>query len=141
LRQLKVLDFGEGARVYADIGQHPLVPLTVMGQGIGRLLMIVAAIILRESSVYLIDELADGFHHSTLANVWRVIVNVAVEHSAQIFTTTHSLEAIEAAVEGSRGQEGKLAMFRLERDAERVIAVDVDDEGLRDAVSLGFEMR
>ena len=59
-----------------------------MGQGIGRLLMIVAPIILRESSVYLIDEIADGFHYSTLVDVWRVVANVAVEHSAQVFATS-----------------------------------------------------
>jgi len=141
LRQLKVLDFGEGARVYADIGQHPLVPLAVMGQGVGRLLMIAAAIILRESSVYLVDELADGFHYTTLANVWRVIVNLAVEHSAQIFATTHSLEAIEAAVEGSKGHEDKLALFRLSTRDGEVHVTAVEDEGIRAAVEFAFELR
>lgn len=113
----------------------------MMGQGFGRLLIIIAAMVLQEGPIYLIDELDAGFHYSTLADVWRVIVDAAIDHSAQVFATTHSYECLEAAVQGSRGYEGKLAMFRLQRDAERVIAVDVDDEGLRDAVSLGFEMR
>ena len=141
LRQLRVLDLGEGARIYADIGQHSLVPLAVMGQGIGRLLMIVAAILLRESSVYLIDELSDGFHYSTLVNVWRVIVNVAAEQSAQIFATTHSLEAIQAAVQGSKGHEDELALFRLSRRDGDVHVTAVEDEGIRAAVEFAFELR
>jgi AAA15 family ATPase/GTPase len=112
-----------------------------MGQGIGRLLMIVAAIILRESTVYLIDELADGFHYSTLANVWRVVLNVAIEHSAQIFATTHSLETIQTAVEGSQEHEGSLAFFRLERRDDDIVVVKGEDFRLRAAARVGAELR
>jgi hypothetical protein len=141
LKNLTVLNLGDRSSVYADLGQYPLVPLAMMGQGFGRLLIIIAAMVLKEGPIYLIDELDAGFHYSTLADVWKVIVKAAIDHSAQVFATTHSYECVEAAVKGSAGYEGRLAMFRLERDADRVRAVDVDDEGLRDAVSLGFEMR
>ncbi|MFN8634163.1 MAG: AAA family ATPase [Chloroflexota bacterium] len=141
LKQLKVLDFGEGARVYADIGQFPLVPLTAMGQGFGKLLTIVAAILLNECPVYLIDEIAEGFHYSTLPDVWRVIVNAAVEQSAQIFATTHSLEALNAAVEGSEGHDGSLAFYRLERRKDEIAVVYGEDWRLRTAVSVGTELR
>jgi AAA15 family ATPase/GTPase len=112
-----------------------------MGQGFGKLLTIVTAMVLREAPIFLIDEISEGFHYSILSDVWRTIVTTAIEHSAQVFATTHSYECIEAAVEGSKDHKGKLGMFRLERDVDHVLAVDVDDEGLRAAMRLGFELR
>jgi hypothetical protein len=141
LKQLRVLDFGDGARVYADIGELPPKPLNVLGQGVGRLLMIVAPMILDETSVYFIDEISEGFHYSTLADVWRVIVNVAIEHSAQVFATTHSYECIQAAVKGAEGNEDKLALFRLSRREDDIRATRVEHEGIKAAVDFALELR
>jgi hypothetical protein len=62
-------------------------------------------------------------------------------YSVQVFATTHSYECLQAAVKGSEDHPGTLAMFRLTRSDGCIRVVDVDDEGLRDAVGLGFEMR
>lgn len=141
LRQLRVLDFGEGARIHADLGRFPLIPISLMGQGFGKLLTIVAAMSLGEAAVYVIDEIGDGFHYSTLPDVWKVIISVAVQHSAQVFTTTHSLEAVNAAVEGTEGHEGSLAFYRLERRGDDIAVVQGEDFRLRAAVSVGTELR
>ena len=53
----------------------------------------------------------------------------------------HSLEAIEAAVEGSEGHEGSLAFYRLERRADEIGVVAGEDFRLRAAVSVGAELR
>jgi hypothetical protein len=141
VKQLKVLDLGEGARVHVDLGHLPLVPLAVMGQGLSKLLTIVSAIVLGETSVMLIDEVGEGFHYSTLVEVWKVIVKTAAKHGVQVFATTHSLEAINAAVEGSEGHEGSLAFYRLERRQGDIAVVAGEDWRLRSAVSVGVELR
>jgi predicted ATP-dependent endonuclease of OLD family len=112
-----------------------------MGQGLGKLLTIIVAMFLGESSVYLIDEIGAGFHYSTLADVWKVIVQTAVQHSVQVFATTHSLETIYAAVEGSEGHEGALAFYRLERRDDDIAVVKGEDFRLRAAARVGTELR
>lgn len=141
LRRLRLLDTGTGPVIHADLGDNRFVPVNVAGRGLSRLLTLVSVIIDTSGGLVLIDEVEDGLHHSTLVDVWKVVIQSAHKHSVQIVATTHSYECIQAAVEASMGTPGQLAMFRLTRVDDRVRVVDVDDEGLRDAVSLGFEVR
>jgi AAA15 family ATPase/GTPase len=141
LKALRVLDLGDGARIYADLGQRPFVPVSMMGVGTARVLTIVAAIALQEAPVMFVDEIGAGLHYETLAGVWKVIVNTALKHSVQIFATTHSMEAIKAAVDGSEGHENELALLRLTRRDGEIRVTAVEDEGIRAAVGFGFELR
>jgi hypothetical protein len=141
LKKLTVLNLGDRSSVYADLGEYPLVPLAMMGQGFGKLLTIVAAMVLQEGPMYLIDELDSGFHYSVLPDVWKVIVKAAEEHSAQVFASTHSWECLEAAVKGSEGHEGSLAFYRLERRDGDIAVVAGEDSRLRSAVRVGYELR
>jgi AAA15 family ATPase/GTPase len=141
LKRLAVLDLDNRPGIYADLGKLPLVPVSMMGQGFGKLRTILAAILLDEAEVFLIDEVDAGFHYSTLEGVWRIIVGAAIDHSAQVFATTHSLEAITAAVEGSASHEGSLAFFRLERRDGDIAVVKGEDFRLRAAARVGTELR
>jgi ABC-type transport system involved in cytochrome c biogenesis ATPase subunit len=141
LNRLTVLDLDDRPSIYADLGRVPLVPIAMMGQGFGKLLTIIAAILLDEGPIYLIDEVDAGLHYSTLEGVWRTIVRAAIAHSAQVFATTHSLEAINAAVEGSEAHEGSLAFFRLQRRDDDIDVVKGEDFRLRVAARVGTELR
>lgn len=127
--------------VAADLGSGPLVPLNYMGRGLERLLTLILAILGSAGGMVLIDEIEDGLHYSVLPLVWKAVTEAALRSSVQVFATTHSYECIQAAIDASAESPGKLAMLRLARKDGRIHVVDVDDEGLRDAVSLGFEMR
>lgn len=141
LRRLTVLSYSGRPTIAADVGHFPLVPIAALGQGFSKLFTIVTGIVANDGPIMFIDEFGDGFHYSILSEVWKVIVSTAREHSVQIFATTHSLEAIEAAVEGSEGQEGSLAFFRLERKGDDIAVVQGSDSRLRSAVRVGFEIR
>jgi len=141
LKKLTVLNLGGRSSVYADLGQFPLVPMAMMGQGFSKLLTIVSAMVLREGPIYLVDEIDDGFHYSVLPAVWKAIIAAVHKHDVQLFATTHSLEAIEAAVEGSEEYEGSLAFYRLERRNDDIEVVMGEDSRLRSAVSVGAELR
>jgi hypothetical protein len=137
---LEVLDLPPPT-VVADIGLNTLVPMTYLGVGFEQILKLIHATLLTAGGVLLIDEIEHGFHYSVLPGVWNAIISAARRYSVQIVATTHSYECIQAAVESSKATSAELAMFRLTRVGGRIRVVDVDDEGLRDALSLGFEMR
>lgn len=140
LTDLQVLDLPPPT-IAADIGLRSLIPMAYLGQGFGRMLKIVQAILTTEGGVVFIDEIEDGLHYSVLPSVWKAIIAAAHKHDVQIFATTHSLEAIEAATQTSAERGAGATLIRLERDGPDIRAVSADERELQAAVGLGFEMR
>jgi len=141
LRDLVVLVSGRETSIAGDIGLGRRIPIAFMGQGFSRVMAIVCSIISSKGGVLLVDEVENGLHHSVLSSIWGVILHSAVTHDVQVFATTHSLEAINAAVEGSQGHEGSLAFYRLERRGDDIGVITGEDSRLRTAVSVGTELR
>ena len=73
-----------------------LLPLDAFGDGIRRILVIAFAITFARNGVLLIDELETAIHFSALGRAFHWIVRACASNNVQLFTTTHSLEAIDA---------------------------------------------
>lgn len=141
LTRLLIRSRGGRSSVDAVLGRLPPVPLMYMGRGLSNLQTLISALLLADADVFLIDEFGSGLHHSVLAGLWKAIIRAAMDGNVQIFATTHSLEAIYAAVEGSKDQEGSLAFFRLEQRGEGIEVVKGEDSRLRAAARVGTELR
>ena len=79
-----------------DLGEEfgMLSRINSMGEGIQRLLCIVAAIATNPGGTLLIDEIDNGLHYSALRILWKGILQAAREYDVQIVATTHSAEAL-----------------------------------------------
>ena len=141
LNDLVVLATAGSTSIAGDIGLGRRIPISQMGQGVGRLLSIVCSIIDNEGGGLLVDEIENGLHYGVLRHVWEVVLRSAERYDVQIFATTHSLEAIEAAVEATEGHEGSLAFYRLDRVGSDIKVVEGNDSRLRSAVKVGYEIR
>ncbi len=124
-------------------GGHQALPATQLGQGFNRLLRIYSSLLAEEATVFLIDEIEIGLHHSVLQTVWKGLAAVARQENVQVFATTHSREAILAAHRVfSDEPEYDFAYHRLERDAKGEIrVVTYDQEALAGADEANFEIR
>lgn len=141
LQNLTVLVERE-AMIYGDIGISKLVPLPLMGEGMGRLLSIILAIANAKGGTILIDEIENGLHHSVLTNVWKAIADAARRADAQVFATTHSYESIIAAHHAFETSEKYDFRFhRLERVNDEIQAVTYDRENLATSDQMNLEMR
>lgn len=87
----------DGNQVIVDIGLSELMPLTQIGQGVNRLMSILADIIGESPDVLLIDEVENGLHHSVQQQIWTGLAEAAEKLNVQIFATTHSDECLRAA--------------------------------------------
>ncbi|MCB2407020.1 AAA family ATPase [Hymenobacter lucidus] len=94
--RIKSIALGSNDTIYFDLGGHlpTLLPLNLMGDGVQRLLSIIAALAIRPGAVVLIDEIDNGLHYSTLRVLWQAILSAAKEYKVQIIATTHSAEAL-----------------------------------------------
>ena len=105
LKSLSIIPIKDGQepKIYGDIGIDQQVPLTLMGQGIERLLLILLKIAYMKDGVVLIDEMENGFHHSILPLIWKIIAKHAEANNVQIMATTHSRELAMGAIDDKEG--------------------------------------
>ena len=109
---------GEDRRTVAYL-QHSklgLVPLSVFGDGIKKVLLLACSILSLREGVLLIDEIETAIHISALRNFFQWFVAACKKHNTQVFVTTHSVEAIDAILEGGKNNLEDIVCFRLEED-------------------------
>ncbi|MEA3345449.1 MAG: AAA family ATPase [Chloroflexota bacterium] len=142
LEDLAVLYRAGAPMTYGDIGMEQLVPLPLMGDGMGRLLRIALAIPEVQDGVLLVDEVENGLHYTVMRKIWEAIANLAREYNVQVFATTHSEECIRAAHQAfSTDEQYDFALHRLERVKGAIRAVTYDKETLGAALEAGLEVR
>jgi hypothetical protein len=142
VKRLSIVVSDNKPTIHADIGLSRLIPVALMGEGIGRLLKILLLIASAAGGRVLIDEIENGFHHSVLKDVWRVIAQAARKGDVQIFATTHSYECINAANEAFKANGPyDLRLHRLARVQEEIKVGTYDQETLGGAMEHFMEVR
>lgn len=111
-------------------GVDQRVPLGSLGDGIGRVLGLVLALVDAKGGILLVDEIDTGLHYTTLETVWDLLFQMAERLEVQIFATTHSDDCWRALarVIANRGIENVSASIqRIEKDASRAVAFDAEE--------------
>ncbi len=139
LQAVDVIPGPGGHMLWGDIGLSEQIPLAVLGDGLNRLAKLVLAMGHDRNLVVLADEIENGFHHTVLEKVWKVIYETAERFETQLIATTHSFESIEAAHAASPGHD--LALHRLELGDHITRCVTYDADSIEGAVKHGLEVR
>ncbi|MCI6962988.1 MAG: ATP-binding protein, partial [Bacteroidales bacterium] len=68
-----------------------------------------------KNGVLLIDEISNGFHHSVMCSLWKILIDAATKKNTQIFATTHDADSIKGLRDAALGSEhqDKIASFKL----------------------------
>jgi hypothetical protein len=142
LKRLATIVGGSGPMLYGDIGLGRMLPLSMMGDGLGSLATLLLAISSASGGVVLIDEIENGFHYSILEKVWQAIAETARRYNTQIFATTHSFECIEAAHTAFQAMEKyDFRYHRLQKTDDTIEARTLDQDTLQNTIESGWEIR
>ncbi len=142
LRELAVVPSAGASMIYGDIGLPELFPISLMGDGVSRVMDIVLRIANASGGIVLIDEIENGLHHSILEGFWRAVYTAARTFDTQVIATTHSYECIQAAhLAFSENYEYEFLLHRLDRIGDKVEVVTYDKESLDTAIQADFEVR
>ncbi len=142
LQRLAVQYRGGVPVIYGDIGLPRLIPLPIMGQGMGRLLQIALAIPNARNGILLVDEVENGIHHEIMPSVWRGMAGLAYAYGVQVVATTHSRECIDAAREAFQDSpETGFALHRLGSVAGEARSMTYDLGMLEAATEVNAEVR
>lgn len=142
LKSLAVSTSEGPAMIYGDIGVGRRVPMSQMGEGMGRLLSLVLEITNAAGGIVLVDEIENGLHYSVMGKVWKALAAAAQQSDTQIFATTHSFECIRAAHEVFLDRKDyDFRLHRLDRIQDDIRSVTYDADMLSAAMVSDFEVR
>lgn len=113
-------------------GKEPL-PLFMFGDGTIRLIRILMEIAVCKDRRLHIDELDNGFHHSKMKEVWRVVLKASKLNNTQLFITTHSAECLRTLKEVLTEEENA-----SHQDEVTTFTLFKNRDGLVDSVNYNF---
>lgn len=142
LKRLTVVATPDGPKVYGDIGLLRAIPVSLIGEGMARMLSVVLALADAREGIVLIDEVDNGIHHRVMVNAWRVIAEFTRKYDVQLFASTHSEECIRSAyLAFEELGPDEFRLHRLIRRDAKVTAMTYDHEMLAAALDTGLEVR
>lgn len=112
-------------------------PLSIMGDGVNRMLSLVLGIVNSQNGICLIDEIENGIYYQHQPALWKMIESLSKELNVQVFATTHSLDSVRGFVETVQDAQ----LTRLEKREKGIKAVCYSQEELRVAMDNRIELR
>ena len=88
-------------------------PLSALGDGVRRVLAIALTLSSVQHGVLLIDEIETAIHKDALTTIFQWLVRACDYFDVQLFTTTHSLEAIDALLTAQVADPAEVVAFHL----------------------------
>ncbi len=119
---------GSGGVVLGDIGLEHFIPINLMGDGLIRLLNILASIDSTSYGLLMIDEIENGLHVSSIEHMWKVVMEQSQRRNTQIFIVTHSNDVVEGLDRALRDYNGGLFNAEDEMVACYRLVKHTDDE-------------
>ncbi|MBI4772181.1 MAG: AAA family ATPase [Chloroflexi bacterium] len=142
LTRVNTIPGAGGTIIYGDIGLGRMLPLALLGDGLGRLASLVIKIASARGGIVLVDEIENGLHYSLMPRVWMAIGQAARQFDVQVFATTHSWECIRAAHEAfSSSEMYDFRLHRLDRVNGDIVAANYDRDSLATSIEMGLEVR
>jgi AAA15 family ATPase/GTPase len=142
IKNIEQSNFSGLPLISVDIGLERLMQISVMGQGLSRMLSFVLGIMNAENGVILIDEIENGIYFENLPPMWKYLMMIAETFNVQVFATTHSLECINAAFQGIPSKrKTSFNYIRLDRKNGQIIPTSYDKESFETTMNLGLDVR
>ncbi len=135
------------SEIYFDLnGLDEFLPINLMGDGIGKVLACITALMMADSSTAVfIDEIENGLHYSSHTALWTSLLDTIRRSGAQLFVTTHNIETLrylEKALAERADMQPTLSVFDLVRTKRAGFqAYRYTYESLSNALELGNEIR
>jgi AAA15 family ATPase/GTPase len=117
-------------------------PLGNMGDGVGRMLGIVLAIVNAKNGILLVDEIDTGLHFSIMSDMWKLVWETAKKLNVQVFATTHSSDcwtSLDAIASRENPSKEGITIHRIEKDKSRSIVFTERQVAI--AAERGIEVR
>ena len=115
-------------------------PLSIMGDGMNRILSVILSIVNSKNGICLIDEIENGIYYRKQLDLWKIIFFLVNELNVQLFATTHSLDCVRSF--SSMAENGEMnRLIRLEKRKTGPFAICYAPQELKVALDNEIELR
>ena len=115
-------------------------PLSIMGDGMNRILSVILSIVNSKNGICLIDEIENGIYYRKQLDLWKIIFFLVNELNVQLFATTHSLDCVRSF--SSMAENGEMnRLIRLEKRKTGPFAICYAPQELKIALDNEIELR
>ena len=142
LEDPEVSDFSGMRRVpYVSLkNSNNRYPLSIMGDGMNRILSVILSIVNSKNGICLIDEIENGIYYRKQLDLWKIIFFLVNELNVQLFATTHSLDCVRSF--SSMAENGEMnRLIRLEKRKTGPFAICYAPQELKIALDNEIELR
>lgn len=102
-----------------DTGLAKRIPVNMMGDGARKIVSLLTAVYKCKDGVLLIDEISNGFHHSVMRNLWKVLMDASMKNNTQLFVTTHDIDSIKGLRDAAtKDLDDSISAYKLLRSAD-----------------------
>ncbi len=141
-----ISDIRMGAKgmVFVDIGKDKFYPVNIMGDGMRRILNILAALANMKNGILLIDEIENGLHYSSLKVAWKAFLSACEKYNVQIIATTHSYECIDALSKSYSEIDPSgddIRLYRIDKEGENHKAYTYNSKLIQAGIKDTIEVR
>jgi hypothetical protein len=125
---LRTYSFAEPTLYIQTETQPRGLPISLFGDAIYRVTVILIELLDQEHKVLFIDEIENGIHYTSQRKLWEGLFTLAEELDTLIFATTHSLEMIKAFAEAGKNFPDQGAYFELAYSprTDNIVAINRD---------------
>ena len=143
IKDMFVAVIGGTSGIFADIGLATRISMNMLGDGMNKLLQIVLVMLANSGTVFLIDEIENGFHYSFFPKLWEIIGKLVTMTGCQVFATTHSYECISGAtVLAEDADKSELFRFvRLDLIKDAITPKAFENDSFKYAIESNWEIR
>lgn len=99
-------------------GIQELLPISMSGDGIRRMINIISSILDVDYHIVMIDEIDNGLHYSAHKLIWRTILKFVQQLDIQLFVTTHNIDCLlglKKAMEENPDFQGLANVYNIAR--------------------------
>jgi ABC-type lipoprotein export system ATPase subunit len=122
-------------------GQRQQRPLELLSGGFARLSAVFLAVLRPSTALVLVDDIEGGLHYRRFSLLWRQLRDFAVRADTQLFATTHSLEALDAAADAMVQYPDDFALLRAARAKNECVIGLLPGIEARQLLRSGLEVR
>lgn len=140
-----VRPFGEGSSIDFVILRNDIeagLPLKSYGDGMQKAVLLLSAIVQARGGILLIDEFETGIHTSGMDELFKVVLETAIEMDVQVFLTSHSDEAIRKVLRLPENLQEKMMLYTLYKyEGKNLVRPMSAKEAVHVQDTMGLELR
>jgi len=103
--------------IYCKVaGIRKKVPVTLVSNGMNKVLAILLFIATHQDGVVMVDEIENGIYYKSLPKMWEAIIQFCKDFNVQLFAATHSKECLQALTPFIEKAEKEFRLVKMEEN-------------------------